>query len=423
MAATRALEGMRGHESRLAARFEALLRVNDGLAADREALQSAREVALNDVDLLLRLRMGQASKGGDRERRKERTATPPSLILPPPSLQDEVAGETLVPAYGDAVLAPQALVGSVNDEIRRLGGQRVDALSEVRPVSLSPSPLPSGCQRTALLLPSPRQIRDFRRNLLYCHWEQAYLQATMGDQAELQRDIQLLRAMGPMGEFIKGARQERGGGEEQRAGGARASRGSPNPLLLPPGVNIATRARQEVDKAEARGRYMSDAHRRNVDKLRAQAGRSEAQAAALRGELAAMEAKQEALQVRRGGGGKIRGRHVLCHSSPPPSSSPGDGRRAPGRRAGARGPLALPVARRRRGQWQRRRRALPHAHAGGACQDVSDRARAGVGARLASQGARPPPPEGLPCLPRVTAHVGGGEGRPSLPSPCEGSAA
>ena len=65
-AATKALEGMRGHEARLAARFEALLRVNDGLAADREALQSAREVALNDVDLLLRLRMGQSSQGGRR---------------------------------------------------------------------------------------------------------------------------------------------------------------------------------------------------------------------------------------------------------------------------------------------------------------------------------------------------------------------
>ena len=73
------------------------------MAADRDALQSAREVALNDVDLLLRLRMGQ----------------------------DEVAGESLIPAYGDAMLAPLALVGGVNDEIRRLGGQKVDVLSEV----------------------------------------------------------------------------------------------------------------------------------------------------------------------------------------------------------------------------------------------------------------------------------------------------
>ena len=56
---------MRAHLAALAARFDSLLRCIDGLAADREALQSAREVALNDVDLLLRLRMGQARRRGD----------------------------------------------------------------------------------------------------------------------------------------------------------------------------------------------------------------------------------------------------------------------------------------------------------------------------------------------------------------------
>ena len=71
-----------------------------------------------------------------------------------------------------------------------------------------------------------------------------------------------------------------------------------NPLPMTAGVNIATRARQEVDKAEARQRYMHEAHRRNTDKLRAQAARSTAQAAALRKELAAMESKQAEPQVR-----------------------------------------------------------------------------------------------------------------------------
>ena len=52
------------------------------------------------------------------------------------------------------------------------------------------------------------------------NWEQAYLQATMADHAELQRDIQLLRAMGPMGEFIKGARRHVGG-EDQGGGSSR----------------------------------------------------------------------------------------------------------------------------------------------------------------------------------------------------------
>jgi len=181
------LAAMRGHLSHLAAAYEGLKTRIDAIGAERDALASQREVALNDVSLLLRLRMGQ----------------------------DEIVGIEPVTDYSDAMLIPAEAVEAVNADIVSRGRTKVGILSE---------------------------IRDFRRSLLYMDWERRYLAATARDQAEFFRDVQLMRAMGPVGEFIKG-------------------------------VNVAGRARRELDKASERLAHMRASHGKAMEKLQKSAAR------------------------------------------------------------------------------------------------------------------------------------------------------
>mgnify|MGYP001149508653 CR=1 FL=1 len=149
-AAVAAKADMGAHLARLTAAFETVKGRLDGLAAERDQLARAREVAVNDTLFLLRLKMGQ----------------------------DEVAGnDGAVADYADAMLLPADVIEAVNVDIRKHGSRKVDILTD---------------------------IKDFRRNLLYMEWEGQYLRASLEDMGEYYRDLQLMRAAGAVGEHIKG---------------------------------------------------------------------------------------------------------------------------------------------------------------------------------------------------------------------------
>ncbi|RYG40275.1 hypothetical protein EON68_04440, partial [archaeon] len=208
-AATRAYDDMQEHLDFLARKYEALKTRIDAIGGAQEALASAREVALNDTTFLVKLKLGQdeaaaaTASGG--------TACP-------------------LPDYSDAMLIPVDVVETVNTDIRARGERKVGILTE---------------------------IKDFRRNLLYMEWERAFLTTTLADLREYYRDLQLMRAMGVVGEFIKG-------------------------------VNVASKARKEADKASERLAYMKSSHQRTMDKLEKAAKRMDTQVTAKRAEVDAL---------------------------------------------------------------------------------------------------------------------------------------
>ncbi len=101
------LDGMKGHLALLAARYETHKAAIDAVGAEREALAAARELALNDVEVLLRLRMGQdevSSNAGD--------GTP------------HPGGGAHVTDWSDAMLVHGDVVEAVNIDIRKRGQVR-----------------------------------------------------------------------------------------------------------------------------------------------------------------------------------------------------------------------------------------------------------------------------------------------------------
>jgi hypothetical protein len=134
---------------------------------EREAVMSARDVGLNDVEFAVRLRTGQDEVSGN---------------FPPGDPHGEgphpLGGLTAPDTATDAVLVPMDVVEGVNVTVRGLGGAKVDALSK---------------------------LRDTRRQLLYMEWETAYVRATLTHAHALQRDVALMRAVGVVREFIEGA--------------------------------------------------------------------------------------------------------------------------------------------------------------------------------------------------------------------------
>lgn len=210
-AATRVYDDMQEHLSFLARKYEVLKSRIDAIGGAREALASAREVALNDTTFLVKLKLGQD------EAAVATTSGSGGAACP-------------LPDYSDAMLIPVDVVETVNTDIRARGERKVGILTE---------------------------IKDFRRNLLYMEWERAFLTATLADLREYYRDLQLMRAMGVVGEFIKG-------------------------------VNVASKARKEADKASERLAYMKVAHQRTMEKLDKAAKRMDAQVSAKRAEVDAL---------------------------------------------------------------------------------------------------------------------------------------
>lgn len=152
--------------------------------------------------------------------------------------QDEVAGLEPLADYSDAMLLPAEVIGVVNEDIGRNGKRKIDVLN---------------------------QIREFRRTLLYIAWERRYLQAALDHQIEYYRDLQLLRSSGAIGEHIKG-------------------------------VNVASKARKEADKAAERLAYMKNAHVRIVDKLGKSANKLAGTVEERRREVAHLDAQRRELE-------------------------------------------------------------------------------------------------------------------------------
>ncbi len=155
------------HLALLSGRYEALKRAADAVTREQEAVLSAREVGLNDVELAVRLRTGQDEASGN---------------FPPGDAHGEgphpLGGVAAPDTSSDAVLLPADVVEGVNVTVRGLGSGKVDALSK---------------------------LRDTRRQLLYMEWETAYVRATLTHVHALQRDVSLMRAVGVVREFIEGA--------------------------------------------------------------------------------------------------------------------------------------------------------------------------------------------------------------------------
>lgn len=234
------LEDMRAHLAHLAHRYESLRDRIDAIGAERDALASQREVSLNDIFLLLRLRMGQDEVAG--------TPVPIPFTTTgagsqrnaggAPNATAIVAGLDPLTDYSDAMFLPAGVIESVNADIVARGKVKVDVLTEVK---------------------------EFRRNLLYMDWERRYLSATAKDEAEFFRDVQLMRAMGVVGEFIKG-------------------------------VNVASKARKDLDKANERLEFMRVNHQRTMDKLGKSAGKLDSHIQDKQAEINRLEARKKELE-------------------------------------------------------------------------------------------------------------------------------
>jgi hypothetical protein len=148
---------------------------------------NARELGQNDVELLLRLKMGQ-----DEVSANNADCTP------------HVLGGAAEVEWQHAIFTPADVVEAVNGDVRKLGLVKVGVLED---------------------------IKAFRKGLLYQKWEARYRQARADDEHEFHRDLQLMRAVGPVREFIMG-------------------------------VNIALKARTEVDRAEAKMAHLRKSHER-----------------------------------------------------------------------------------------------------------------------------------------------------------------
>lgn len=102
------------------------------------------------------------------------------------------------------------------------------------------------------------EIKAFRKGLAYQAWEAQYRSACAGDEHEFHRDLQLMRAVGTVREFITG-------------------------------VNVASKARQEVDKAEAKLAHFRRSHARGLAGLDKAAAKVERDVAERAAALAALE--------------------------------------------------------------------------------------------------------------------------------------
>jgi len=189
---TKLLDNMKNHLALLASRFEKRKGEIDSVAAERDSLAAARELALLDVEVLLRLRMGQDEVSANL-----------------PDGRPHPGGGNPNVQWNDAMLVPGDIIENVNKDIRKLGQIKVDHLND---------------------------IKTFKKGLRYQQWEAEYRSACTSDIHEFHRDLQLMRAVGPVKDFIVG-------------------------------INVASKARQEVEKAEQKLAHYRRAHIRNIQNM------------------------------------------------------------------------------------------------------------------------------------------------------------
>ncbi|CAM9196962.1 unnamed protein product [Laminaria digitata] len=91
--------------------------------------------------------------------------------------QDEVPRGAVVTDYGDSVLIPSAIVNHTNDEIRKLGGEKVRTLNK---------------------------IKQFRKSINLMQWYHTYLDEQVKDREAYYIDLQLLRVTKKLQAVLKG---------------------------------------------------------------------------------------------------------------------------------------------------------------------------------------------------------------------------
>ncbi|CAM9147521.1 unnamed protein product, partial [Ectocarpus sp. 13 AM-2016] len=96
--------------------------------------------------------------------------------------QDEVPRGAVVTDYGDSVLIPSAIVNHTNEEIRKLGGEKVRTLNK---------------------------IKQFRKNINLMQWDHTYLDEQVKDREAYYIDLQLLRVTKKLQAVLKGDRGEK----------------------------------------------------------------------------------------------------------------------------------------------------------------------------------------------------------------------
>ncbi|CAN0362423.1 unnamed protein product [Pylaiella littoralis] len=96
--------------------------------------------------------------------------------------QDEVPRGAFVTDYSDSVLVPSAIVNHTNEEIRKLGGEKVRTLNK---------------------------IKQFRKNINLMQWDHTYLDEQVKDREAYYTDLQLLRVTKKLQAVLKGDRGDK----------------------------------------------------------------------------------------------------------------------------------------------------------------------------------------------------------------------
>lgn len=237
---------MQSHLSLLASRYETHKTSIDEIMASREAIATARECALNDTHLLLRM-----LAGADEATSAPAAATSAAAASPTANGDDDVS---------DLLLLPASTVEGVNTDVRHLGGIKISHLTN---------------------------IKRIRSGLNYATWEATYTSAVAASTVQFMRDNQLMRATGPVKDFIvasiAASASTRGGANSTASSNAGASA-------------MAASARASVEKAEAAAAAARRAHERAVVKLGKSEGLLAKEVETRQAGLGVVEGKVEALR-------------------------------------------------------------------------------------------------------------------------------
>jgi len=156
--AQRGAAALDAHAALLAGALARARAAVDAAQAARGRIVAARDIGVNDVELLVRLRTGQVEAGARLAGGADAADAPPHPL-----------GGAADPDYADASLLPADAVEGANNALRARGADKVASLAA---------------------------IRDARKALLLLSWETETARATIASEEALAKDLQLLQAVG-----------------------------------------------------------------------------------------------------------------------------------------------------------------------------------------------------------------------------------
>ena len=217
---SRVVSDLTSHLSVLKSRFEVLQRARDAAIAAGHSAEQSMVIALNNVEYLVRLKVGQdevscnfpspliaAAEAAAAAAAAAAIGGAGAAAAAAAALAAKLAGAhplggAVTPHHGDAVLVPYDLPEGLNRSIREAGGRKVDSMCA---------------------------LRDARRKLLYMAWEDAYLAACVAHEQALARDLNLMHFTGVVRDFLEGGNlpgRVRGDIARSEAGLARLRKGT-----------------------------------------------------------------------------------------------------------------------------------------------------------------------------------------------------